>query len=237
MHERTTAIVATFIKSRWTPLQTSQKQLRWFTSPLSADPTSTDDISTYADLETNSVHISIDIQDNNTGFISPALQGQTFPAAKALLILGTLATQYAHATSERDLNSNKLDRVARALSFPEIRKPSTTSSTITAFCKNASDAFTLIAIKNILIPQGDTSMLLSFSPTKDPTARALMSPAIASAVLNHKEFFFQGGLPICITSTIFLPTDTFFNLVLLTLTSYQQLSQASTNMGSEDGAT
>ena len=80
-------------------------------------------------------------------------------------------------------------------------------------------------------------MLLSFSPTKDPTARALMSPAIASAVLNHKEFFFQGGLPLCITSTIFLPTDTFFNLVLLTLTSFQQLSQAPTNMGSEDGAT
>jgi hypothetical protein len=79
-------------------------------------------MSTYADLETNSVHISIDIQENDTGCISPALQGKTFPAAKALLTLGTLATQYAHATRERDLNANMLDRVARALNFPEIRK-------------------------------------------------------------------------------------------------------------------
>jgi len=199
-------MVATFIKNRWTPLQSSQKQLRWFTSPLASDPTSTDDISTYADLETNSVHITIDIQENDTGFVSPALQGKTFSSAKALLTLGTLATQYAHATRERDLNAIRLDRVARAFNFPEIRKTTVASPTLTAVCKNASDAFTLISIKNILIPLGGTSMLISFSPTKDPTARALMSPAIASAVLNHKEFFFQGGLPICITSTIFLPT-------------------------------
>jgi hypothetical protein len=92
MEERATTMVAAFIKSRWTPLQPSQKQLRWFTSPLAADPTSTDDISTYADLETNSVHITIDIQENDAGFVSPALQGKTFPSAKALLTLGKLAT-------------------------------------------------------------------------------------------------------------------------------------------------
>jgi hypothetical protein len=117
-----TAMVAAFIKRRWTPLQSSQKQLRWFTSTLTADPTSTNDISTYADLETNSVHVNIDIQKNDTGFVSPTLQGKTFPDAKALLTLGTLATQYAHATRERDINAIRLDRVARALNFPEIRK-------------------------------------------------------------------------------------------------------------------
>ena len=63
-------------------------------------------------------------------------------------------------------------------------------------------------------------MLISFSPTKNPATRALMSPENNAYMLNHKEFFFQGGLPLTISSTITLPPDTFFNLILLTLTSY-----------------
>jgi hypothetical protein len=75
MQERTTAMVAAFIKTRWTLLNPNQKQLRWFTTPLSEDPTNADDSTTYADCETNTVHISIDIQDNNTGITTPALPG------------------------------------------------------------------------------------------------------------------------------------------------------------------
>jgi len=54
-------MVAAFIKAKWTPLNSNHKHLRWLTDPLSADPTSADDIITYAECETNTVHISINI--------------------------------------------------------------------------------------------------------------------------------------------------------------------------------
>ncbi len=59
------ATVTNFIKSRWTPINPSEKQLRWFTAPLLANPISTDEIITYAECEINTVHILIDIQDND----------------------------------------------------------------------------------------------------------------------------------------------------------------------------
>jgi hypothetical protein len=236
MQERTTVMVAAFIKTRWTPLNPNQKHLRWFTAPLSDDPTNADDITTYADCETNTVHISIDTQDNNSGITTPALPGRDFSASRLLIALGTLATQYAHATRDRDLNAYKLDRISHALNFSELRKSSLPASSCTALCKNPSDAFTLISAKSILIPFTTTSMLISFSPTRNPATRALMSPESNASMLNHKEFFFQGGLPITITSTITLPPYTFFNLILLALTSYQQLQTPPTSMGSDDGA-
>jgi hypothetical protein len=41
-------MVATFIKAQWTPLNPNQRQLKWFIAPISSDPTSADDITTYA---------------------------------------------------------------------------------------------------------------------------------------------------------------------------------------------
>ena len=132
-------MVAAFIKARWTPLNPNQKQLMWFTAPLSADPTNDDDIITYAECENNTVHISIDIQDNNTGITTPALPGRDFAAFRLLVSLGTLATQYAHATRDRDLNAGKLNRISRALNFLKLRKPTLAASTCTALCKKPSD--------------------------------------------------------------------------------------------------
>jgi hypothetical protein len=148
------------------PTQPNQKQLRWFTTPLSADPTNVDDIITYAECENNTVHISIDIQDNNTGIPTPTLPGRDFAASRLLVALGTLATQYAHATRDRDLNADKLNRISRALNFPELRKPTLAAFACTALCKNPSDTFTLILAKFILIPLTHTSMIISFSPPK-----------------------------------------------------------------------
>ena len=98
MQDLTTATVATFIKARWTPLNANQKQLRRCTAPLSSDPTSTDDINTYAECETNTVHISIDVQDNNSITTTPTLPERDFTTSSLLVVLGTLASQYAHAT-------------------------------------------------------------------------------------------------------------------------------------------
>jgi hypothetical protein len=93
-----------------------------FTTPLSSDHTNTDDITTYGECEANAVRIYIDIQDNNSGTSTPALPGRDFATSKLLIVLGTLATQYAHATHTRDLNANLLDRMYLSiLQFPRTR--------------------------------------------------------------------------------------------------------------------
>jgi hypothetical protein len=159
-------MVAAFIKARWTPLNSNERYLKWFTAPLFDDPINADGITTYADCETNTIHISIDIQDNNSGIVTPVLPGRDVAASKLLIALGTLSTQYAHATRDKDLNADNLDRISRALNFPELRKPTLAAFTYTALCKNPTDAFTLISAKSILIPLTTTSMLISFSPKK-----------------------------------------------------------------------
>ncbi len=145
-------MVAAFVKARWTPLNPNQKQLRWFAAPLSADPTNADDFIIYAECETNTVHISIDIEDNNSGITTSALPGQDFTAFRLLIVLGLLATQYAHATRDRYPNADRPDPISRAINFPELRKPSLAASTCKALCKNPLDTFTLISAKSILIP-------------------------------------------------------------------------------------
>jgi hypothetical protein len=80
-------------------------------------------------------------------------------------------------------------------------------------------------------------MTLSFSPTKDPSYQAHKSPKTAVALLNHRQFFFQGGLAFTVAASISLPPYVFFNLVLLTLSSYSQLHISPTSMGTNDGAT
>jgi len=122
------------------------------------------------------------------------------------------------------------------MNFPELRKPTLAAFTCNALCKKPSNAFTLILAKSILIPLTHTSVLISFSPPKNPATRAIMSPENNASMLSHKELFFQGGLPLTISFTITLPPYTFFNLILLTLTSYQQLLTSPTSMGSDDGA-
>ena len=67
MAPRTTHQIADFVKSRWTPTITSNKQLRWFTAPLDANPITTDDIITYGECETNTIYLSIELQGNDTG--------------------------------------------------------------------------------------------------------------------------------------------------------------------------
>ena len=81
-------------------------------------------------------------------------------------------------------------------------------------------------------------MKLSFSPTKDPSYQAHQSfETTVAALLNHKQFCFQEGLVLAVTSSILLPPDVFFNLNLLTLSAYSQLRIPLTSMGTDDGAT
>ena len=112
MATRTTHQIADFVKSRWTPTTTSNKQLRWFTAPLDANPNTTDDIITYGECETNTIYLSIELQDNDTGLTTSVLQGMEFVPARALIVLGTISMQYAHATRFRDPNPPAIDRIS-----------------------------------------------------------------------------------------------------------------------------
>ena len=85
-----------------------------------------------------------------------------FVPAIALIVFGTIAMQYAHATRFRDPDPLAIDRISRALSFNDLRKPSNATPTCIGFCSSPSDAFTLIAAKAILISFAHTSMTLSF---------------------------------------------------------------------------
>ncbi len=73
MATRTTRQIADFVKSKWTPTTANNKQLRWFTSPLDANPTTTDDIITYGECETNTIYLSIELHDNDTGLTTCVL--------------------------------------------------------------------------------------------------------------------------------------------------------------------
>jgi hypothetical protein len=75
---RTTSQLAEIVKARWTPISTNAKQLRWFTAPLDANPTSIDGIVTYGECETNTIYIAVEIQDNDSSLTTSVLQGIDF---------------------------------------------------------------------------------------------------------------------------------------------------------------
>jgi len=111
MATRTTEHVAEFIKSRWTFSSTNPKKLQWFATPLDANPSYIDHIITYGECETNTIYISVETQDNDSGLTSSVLQDMDFISARALIILGTAATRYTHATRFNDLDVETSDCV------------------------------------------------------------------------------------------------------------------------------
>jgi hypothetical protein len=236
VNERTRDKIATAVKRRWQPNTDNPKQLRFFTVPLSEENITADDLTSYNDCEANTVFMTFDIQDNDSGIISSALTGKTTAATRRLLTLATCAVQFTYATRNRDPDAHRLNELSRALNFPEIRKISTAAPTFLALCSTPSDAFTLIDAKSLLIPFARTSMLITFSPVKDIGAHSLMSAEEAATQLNFREHFYQGGLSLQVKSTIRLPPDTLFRLLLLTLLSYQQNNTPPTSMGLDDGA-
>jgi hypothetical protein len=56
---RTTSKMAEFVKARWIPISTNAKQLRWFTAPIDANPTSIDGIITLGECEINTIYITV----------------------------------------------------------------------------------------------------------------------------------------------------------------------------------
>jgi hypothetical protein len=72
-NERSRETIATAIKRKWRPNTENPKQLRFFTVPLSARNMTSDNLTSYNDCEANTVFISFDIQDSDSGITFSAL--------------------------------------------------------------------------------------------------------------------------------------------------------------------
>jgi len=203
---------------------------------MSTEDPSADEVTPYNDCEANTVHISIDVHDNDSGYTTPAVKGKNMQATRSLITLATCAIQFAHATRNRDPNPDRLNCLSRAINFSEIRKLSGSSTNCMALCTSPSDAFTLIATGNIIIPFARSSISVSFFSARDAAADSLITSEGVVAQLNFREHFYQGGLSLIARSPVSLPPDMFFRMVLLTLCYYKQIKGPPTSMGTDDGA-
>jgi hypothetical protein len=93
-------------------------------TPLHRENREAEKVTPYSDCEGNTIYITIDVQDNDSGYTTPAFTGKNTDDSRALIILATCATQFAHTTRNKDPNPDRLDRLSHALNFAELRKPS-----------------------------------------------------------------------------------------------------------------
>ena len=163
--------------------------------------------------------MSIDIQDNYSGFITIALPGKTSAETRRLITLATCATQFTHATKNKYLDDDRLDRFSNAFYVPELRKTTTSTPSCANICSTPSNPVILIDAISLLILFARTSMLITSSPTRDTDAHSLMTIEEAAAQLSYEDHFYQGGLSLVVKSPIRLPPDTFFRLILPSLLS------------------
>jgi hypothetical protein len=88
LQDRTLAQIATFVKKRWTG---RGKQLRWFTPPMSTEDHSADEVTPYSECEDDIVHISIDVKNNDSCYITPALTWKNMQDTRSLITVATCA--------------------------------------------------------------------------------------------------------------------------------------------------
>jgi len=132
---------------------------------MSTEDPSVDEVTPYTDCEANIVHISIDAEDNDSGYTTPALTGKNPQDTRSLATVATCAIQFIHAMRNRDRNLDRLNCLSRAMNFAEIRKLSKSSTSCMALYTSPSDAFTFIDTGDILIPFARSSISFTFSPT------------------------------------------------------------------------
>ncbi len=51
---------------------------------------------------------------------------------------------------------------------------------------------------------------MTFAPTADDMSRTTLPKKLKLALINHKKYFFKGGLTIQVTSSILVPPDYIF---------------------------
>jgi hypothetical protein len=79
--------------------------------------------------------------------------------------------------------------LAESFSFYEIRKRTLQSRFCSVLCDTTGDQDTLLNSGGLVIPLGDISLYVSFSPTIDDTIRTSLPREIRIALRNHKDLF------------------------------------------------
>jgi hypothetical protein len=69
---------------------------------------------------------------------------------------------------------------------------------------------------------------VTFAPTADDTSRTTLPKELRLTLINHKKYFFKGGLTLPVNSSIPVPPDYIFQAALLTLLSLEQTDKAPT---------
>ena len=75
--EYTTVVIANLLKGRWKLSPENLEQLSLFRVPINAEHINASNVTNYSDCEANTLHNTIDIQDNEFGFTTTSLQGKT----------------------------------------------------------------------------------------------------------------------------------------------------------------
>jgi hypothetical protein len=95
-------------------------------------------------------------------------------------------------------------------------------------CDTGSDTDTLENCGGIILPMGQMSLYVTFSPTADDTVRTALPKKIRLALRSHKALFFPGGLVLSVTSSISAPAVFIFERTIFTLLCLEQLDQVPT---------
>jgi hypothetical protein len=81
---------------------------------------------------------------------------------------------------------------------------------------------TLLEIGGIILPLERHTIFVTFAPTAEDTSRTTLPKELRLALINHKKYFFKGGLTLRVTSSIPVPPYYIFQAALLTLLSLEQ---------------
>jgi hypothetical protein len=80
----------------------------------------------------------------------------------------------------------------------------------------------------IIIPMGQMTLYVTFSPTADDTVRTFLPKDTRLALRSHKALFYPGGLILSVTSSISAPALFIFQMTLFTLMCLDQINQVPT---------
>jgi len=121
-----------------------------------------------------------------------------------------------------------LEGLAESFSFAEIRKWTIQTRFSAVICETGSDRDTLEHCGGTILPMGQVSLYVTFSPTAYDTVRTSLPKEIRLALCSHKALFFSGGLVLIVTSSISAPALFIFEMPLFTLLCLEQLDQVPT---------
>ncbi len=134
-------------------------------------------------------------------------------------MLVACAIQYLHQSGCEDpsVDSIILEGLAESFSFAKIRKRTFQTRFCAVICETGSDKDTLENCGGIILPMGQISLYVTFSPTADDTIRTSLPKEIRLVMRSHKALFYPGGLVLSVTSSISAPALFIFQNTLFTL--------------------